>query len=104
MKNRNMILIFCVILLSAWPLLTLKRPDGGELFTGADGEAEKMVSAIAPSYTPWARPPMELPGEIESLLFSLQAAAGAGVLGYWYGSARTRRRYEAEGRLTVRGE
>jgi cobalt/nickel transport protein len=29
-------------------------------------------------------------GEIESLLFALQAAIGAGIIGYWLGAAVTR--------------
>jgi cobalt/nickel transport protein len=29
-------------------------------------------------------------GEIGSLLFALQAALGAGFIGYWYGCSKTR--------------
>lgn len=99
MKRTNLILVICAVLLSAWPLVTLKKRGDAELFTGADGKAQEVVSTLSPTYVPWARPLMEPPGnEVESLLFSLQAAAGAALLGYWYGCARTRRRYESAGR------
>ena len=50
-----------------------------------------MVGEIDPSYTPWFEPLIEpASGEIASLLFALQAAIGAGVIGYYLGSAVTR--------------
>jgi cobalt/nickel transport protein len=70
-------------------------PDGAqvEIFAGADGQAEDLVGTIAPSYKPWVNPLMEpASGEIESLLFALQAALGAGFIGYWLGSSVTRTR------------
>ncbi|WP_321420200.1 energy-coupling factor ABC transporter substrate-binding protein [uncultured Methanomethylovorans sp.] len=60
-------------------------------FAGADGEAENVISSIAPNYQPWnpGIPVFEPPsGEIESLLFALQAAAGALVIGYFFGYYR----------------
>lgn len=55
---------------------------------GADGEAENVIAAINPDYEPWdpGLPTFEPPsGEIESLLFALQAAIGALVIGYFFG-------------------
>ena len=50
-----------------------------------------MILQTHPDYEPWFQPILEpASGEIESLLFALQAAAGAGVLGF------------ALGRLTAR--
>lgn len=55
-------------------------------FEGADGLAEGAIQEIAPGHKPWAKPIVELPGpETESLLFALQAAAGAAFLGYFFG-------------------
>lgn len=57
-------------------------------FGGADGEAENVIAAINPDYEPWdpGLPTFEPPsGEIESLLFALQAAIGALVIGYFFG-------------------
>jgi cobalt/nickel transport protein len=50
-----------------------------------------MIGTIAPDYKPWFKPLMEPPsGEIESLLFALQAAAGAGFIAYYLGVSMTR--------------
>jgi cobalt/nickel transport protein len=52
-------------------------------------------------YQPWFEPLWTPPSkEIESLLFSLQAALGAGLLGYYFGLRRGR----GEGRKERRGE
>ncbi|MGG3451581.1 energy-coupling factor ABC transporter substrate-binding protein [Domibacillus aminovorans] len=64
-------------------------------FGGADGLAEEKITAIQTDYKPWATPIFEPPGgETESLLFSLQAAIGAGVIGYVIGTIRTRSKRE----------
>lgn len=59
-------------------------------FGGADDAAEGVISEIDPSYEPWFKPLTELPGETESMLFALQAAIGAGVIGYSIGLLRGR--------------
>jgi cobalt/nickel transport protein len=38
----------------------------------------------------------ELPGEIESLLFAIQAAIGAVIIGYFIGSARSKKQAAQE--------
>ncbi|MCC5666123.1 energy-coupling factor ABC transporter substrate-binding protein [Nostoc sp. CHAB 5784] len=78
----NWLLIVAVIALAVVPLIFVR---GGE-FTGSDDQAEKAISEIHPGYQPWFKPLFEPPsGEIESLLFSSQAALGAGVIGYVIG-------------------
>lgn len=80
--KKNLILILAVIVIAAAPLLLLKDAE----FAGADGLAGDVISEIAPDYEPWFEPLLELPsGEIESLLFALQAAIGAGVVGFVIG-------------------
>lgn len=78
----NLLLIGLVILLAVLPLIIKKDAE----FGGADGEAEAVIAEVAPDYEPWFEgfwaPPS---GEIESLLFSLQAALGAGVIFYGLG-------------------
>ena len=55
-------------------------------FGGADGAAMDLVAEIRPGYEPWFEPLWEPPsGEIESLLFALQAAVGTGVLAFAFG-------------------
>jgi cobalt/nickel transport protein len=96
MLKRNLLLLLAVVILAVGPLLLHGR-DGAE-FTGSDDQAEAMITQIKPDYQPWAAPIWEPPsGEIESLLFALQAAIGAGLLGYYFG--RRRAQSEAKGGL-----
>lgn len=96
-RHQNLILLALVALLVAAPLWMVQRPAPGpdgkrvEIFAGADDKAKDTISTIAPRYEPWFAPLMEPPsGEIGSLLFALQAALGAGFIGYWLGSSVTR--------------
>lgn len=100
-RFQNLILFALVVALAVVPLMIIKKPvpDGKEveIFTGSDDQAINAIGKIDPSYKPWAKSLMEPPsGEVESLLFSLQAALGMGFLGYWYGSAATRSRLRRE--------
>lgn len=85
--RQNLVLLLAAALIASVPLfLTF---DAEESFSGADGLAEAEVQRIRPEYQPWAEALWEPPsGEIESLLFSLQAALGAGLLGYYLGLRR----------------
>lgn len=78
----TLLMILAVILLVVLPLVFVK--DGE--FGGADGQAEGVIASVAPEYTPWFNALYEpASGEIESLLFALQAAIGAGVIGFGLG-------------------
>lgn len=84
---RNGVLFLFVILLTIIPLIFIKNAE----FGGADGQAGKVITEVEPDYEPWFNAIWEPPsGEIESLLFSLQAALGAIIIGYviGYGKAR----------------
>ncbi|MGD9527672.1 energy-coupling factor ABC transporter substrate-binding protein [Pseudonocardia sp.] len=84
----NLCLIVLVVLIAAAPLVAV---DGD--FEGSDGLAMEQVTEHDPGYEPWFAPIYEPPsGEVASGLFALQAAIGAGFLGYFFGVARTRRR------------
>ncbi|WNY28353.1 Cobalt transport protein CbiN [Methanimicrococcus stummii] len=55
-------------------------------FGGADGEAEDLIYELNPDYEPIAEPLWEPPGgETESLLFCLQGAIGALIIGLFFG-------------------
>ena len=95
--HQNLILLAAVVLLAIIPLWIVPSPaptaDGEtvEIFTGADDQAKNLIGEIAPEFTPWFEPLMEpASGEIASLLFALQAAIGAGFIGYYLGVSRTR--------------
>ena len=60
---------------------------GGE-FGGSDDKGGDTVEDLSPGYEPWLNGIFggwELPGETESLLFTLQAAIGALIIGYCLG-------------------
>lgn len=82
MLKNNLILIALTLILAFLPIIVFKNAE----FAGADGMAEEAVMTINPEYVPWFEPLIELPsGEVESLLFSLQAALGAGIVGFILG-------------------
>ncbi|MFC7328433.1 energy-coupling factor ABC transporter substrate-binding protein [Marinactinospora rubrisoli] len=87
------LLVLLAAAIAVLPLLLGAGRHLAEPFAGADGQAEEAVGELAPHYEPWFAPLYEAPsGEIESGLFALQAAIGAGVIGYCLGVARTRHR------------
>ncbi|MGC8775153.1 MAG: energy-coupling factor ABC transporter substrate-binding protein [Chlorobaculum sp.] len=93
---KNLLLSVLVIALAVVPLMTLKHAE----FGGADDQAEEAIKELYPSYKPWFAPFWEPPGgEVESLLFALQAALGAGVLGYGLGFLRASREPSGERRV-----
>lgn len=77
-----------VIALTVLPLFVAKKAD----FNGADDKAKLAITMLNPDYKPWFKPIWQPPGnEIESLLFSLQAAIGAGLIGYYLGLIKGRK-------------
>ena len=75
--QKNLILIVLVVILAAVPLWLCR----GAEFGGADGAAGELIEGTNPHYVPWFEPILEpASGEIESLLFALQAAVGSGVV------------------------
>lgn len=90
LKNVLIMLVVCIII-AVFPLMAIKDSE----FGGADVAAEEMISEVAPEYEPWFESFLpELSGETESLLFCLQAALGASVLGYGFGYLVARKKYE----------
>ena len=91
--KKNVLIILAVIILAILPLFIQKDAE----FSGADGEAEEAIGEINASYEPWFSSIWEPPsGEIESLLFALQAAIGAGFIGYFIGYMRGKNKQKDE--------
>lgn len=81
----NWLLLLLAVALIILPLVFNPSAEYG----GADGQAEGVITEIDPNYEPWFTSFYEPPsGEIESLLFSTQAALGAGIVGYYLGSRK----------------
>ncbi len=102
-KYQNLLLLMAVAALVALPLWFVKKPPPGpdgsqaQIFAGSDDKAKDLIGSIAPGYKPWAKPVLEPPSaETGSLLFALQAALGAGFIGYYLGVYRTRARMRRE--------
>ncbi|WP_151530235.1 MULTISPECIES: energy-coupling factor ABC transporter substrate-binding protein [Corynebacterium] len=102
MKKNNtgvtIALILAAIFIAAFPMFfNLGDKDAEEHFVGTDSSAETIVEEVDPGYEPWFEPLVgELPGEVESGLFALQAALGAGLLGYVIGLYRGRTKWAQE--------
>ncbi|MEM2272423.1 MAG: energy-coupling factor ABC transporter substrate-binding protein [Archaeoglobaceae archaeon] len=76
MKLQRLIFpIFLILVLSA----------SAQEWRGTDEVAEEKIKEINPDYEPWFSPLFEPAGEIETLLFSIQAAIGGFLVGYFLG-------------------
>ena len=87
-RKENLILILLVVAIAAFPLIWNASAE----FGGADDKVKDVVAIINPEYKPWYSAWWTPPSaEVESFLFALQAALGAGFIGYWIGFQRGRR-------------
>lgn len=81
-RKKSIILLLLVVLITVTPLILVENSE----FGGADGQAEEIITVVNPDYEPWAENPISPPGgETESMLFALQAAFGALIIGYGFG-------------------
>lgn len=101
--RKNIAMWLAVVALAIVPLWIVERPEAApgaeavKVFGGADDKARDMIGVIAPDYEPWFEPLLEpASDEIASLLFALQAALGAGFIGYFLGGAVMRERLRRE--------
>lgn len=88
LNRQNIILLFLVVVLAAAPLVFQKEAS----FGGSDDQAQETIASVNPDYKPWMSVIWEPPSsETESFLFALQAAIGAGFIGYFFGYCRGRK-------------
>ena len=97
MSKKQVTTIWVLVLICAailiFPLMTIHDSE----FGGADGAAEEAIAQVDPDYEPWAESILEPPGgETESLLFCLQTALGAVVIGFGFGYLVARKKYRSE--------
>ena len=79
--KKNLVLLVLVAAIVVIPLVFIQGEYGG-----SDDQATDAIAEQNPDYEPWFSSLYEPPsGEIESLLFCFQAAAGAGVVGFVLG-------------------
>ncbi len=78
-----LIIALIVIVIAPFIIYSGYGEDEG-YFGGADGSASEVIEGTG--YEPWFSSLWEPPsGEIESLLFAVQAAIGALIIGYFFG-------------------
>ncbi|WP_409483379.1 energy-coupling factor ABC transporter substrate-binding protein [Arsenicicoccus dermatophilus] len=85
--------VLALVVLFALPFAVARggAPDG-ERFGGTDSAATAAIDAADPGYRPWFHSVFEpSSSEVESGLFAMQAAIGAGALGYVVGRLHGRR-------------
>lgn len=81
-KNLGLIALCIALVISSFIIGTMK---GGE-FGGADDQIQNTVKQVDANYKPWFKHVWQPPSsEVESLLFAVQAAIGAGFIGYYIG-------------------
>jgi cobalt/nickel transport protein len=85
MRPENVITLVMAVLLPVVVSVGAAQESGK--WAGADDLAQKEVGKITNgTYEPWFKPLWKPPsGEIETFLFSLQAAIGALIIGYFVG-------------------
>jgi cobalt/nickel transport protein len=86
---QNIVFLVLAVALAVAPFII----KSGAEFTGADNLAQQAINQLRPDYTPWIKSLWEPPSsEISTLLFTLQAAIGAGFIGYYLGSRKNRKK------------
>lgn len=88
-SKTNLLLLLLVLALVILPLVV--NPNAA--YEGSDDQGGDLIGEINPDYEPWFDPIWEPPsGEVESLLFSVQVALGAGVIGYILGTFKEKKK------------
>jgi cobalt/nickel transport protein len=97
MSRKLELIVLSILIIFALQFFYMSSTTKAE-FGGTDQKAEGVISEITGgTYKPIAEPIWKPPsGEIESLLFALQAAIGAGTIGYFFGYHRAKKTNENE--------
>ncbi len=85
--QKYLLALAAVVIIFAIPFLL--NPNAK--FGGADDAGSKAIQAQQPGFVRWAAPWWTPPPETESMLFALQAAIGALIIGYFIGYEKARR-------------
>ena len=64
-------------------------------FGGADDAGKGAIEELSPGYQQWFAPLWKPKPETESMLFALQAAIGAIIIGYFIGYERARKKFSS---------
>ena len=94
--TRSVLLLAAAAAIVAAPLV---MPGLKGEFKGSDDLGTEAILKSRPGYKPWFEPLWKPPSdEVESMLFALQAALGAGVIGYVIGRRQASPSHDADRR------
>ncbi len=96
MSRKLEFIVIAIILIFAAQFFYMSSTTHAE-YGGADDKPEGVIDQITDgAYKPIAKPIWKPPSdEIESLLFGLQAATGAIIIGYFFGYYRAKNNFES---------
>ncbi|MDQ1253114.1 MAG: cobalt/nickel transport protein [Euryarchaeota archaeon] len=97
MSRKLELIVLAIILIFAAQFVYMSSTTDAE-YGGSDDMPEGVIGELTDgTFKPIAEPIWEPPsGEIESLLFALQAAIGAIIIGYFFGYYRAKSRFESQ--------
>ncbi len=91
MKDRYKYALAILLMVAIFAIPFIVNPTAK--FGGSDDAGAKAVLQTNPNYQPWVQPLWKPPPETESMLFALQAALGALIIGYFIGHERARQEF-----------
>jgi cobalt/nickel transport protein len=94
MKTSTKYILGILVVVAIFVLAIIVNPNAG--FGGTDDLITSIIQSINPNYRSWFTSIFEPSPEMETLLFSLVAAAGAFVIGYFLGYMRARSKKQKE--------
>lgn len=93
MAKKNFLIMLVVVALAVVPFML----HGWANFSGADDNGKAAIAEINPGYRPWFQSVWEPPSsEVVNFLFALQGAIGSGVVCYYLGYLRGRKKEQEE--------
>ncbi len=96
-KTIGLLVIVAILIIAPLLMYNGYGEDEG-YFGGSDDAGGEMIEQNNPDYKIWAEPLWEPPsGEIESLIFCLQTAIGAIIIGYIFGYWNGQRKDRKQG-------
>jgi cobalt/nickel transport protein len=89
MKRRTWYIIGFALVIGICASAFIISPNGS--FGGSDDQGPEKILQIDPNYVVWFHSLWTPPPETESLLFAVQAAIGASIIGFFIGNERGKR-------------
>jgi cobalt/nickel transport protein len=89
MKRRTWYVIGFALIVGICASAFIISPSGS--FGGTDDQGPEKVHQIDPNYVVWFHSLWTPPPETEALLFAVQAAIGASIIGFFIGNERGKR-------------